>query len=275
MTRNRSLANRLARPSAPFRRLKAHIRVRILALQGKANRGYCTNCESNTWFVQEGPWLRDEYRCNNCRSIPRFRLLIHVLNAYFPDWEGMSIHESSPDGSSSELLRRKCRDYSASHYFEDLPRGQYRDGNRSEDLSQLTFPDHSFDLFVTQDVLEHVLEPEKAFAEIARVLKPGGAHVFTMPWYPELTDNRIRARLQDGHILHLQEPLYHGNPISEKGALVTVDWGIGFTDFVYTHSGMFTTVIQIKDPSMGLDGKFLEVFVSRKPKPKIQINPQS
>jgi ubiquinone/menaquinone biosynthesis C-methylase UbiE len=62
-----------------------------------------------------------------------------------------------------------------------VPRGQYKGEHRSEDLRALTFPDQSFDLFITSDVFEHVFEPEKGFGDIARVLKPGGMHIFTMP----------------------------------------------------------------------------------------------
>jgi SAM-dependent methyltransferase len=190
---------------------------------------------------------------------------VHVLNEYFKGWEGQDIHECSPGGASSRLIKRRCIGYSSSHYFEDVPRGEYKGEHRSEDLSHLTFADSSFDLFITQDVFEHVIGPATAFREISRVLKPGGAHVFTMPWYPELKENRVRARVENGRIIHVEEPIFHGNPISSKGALVTMDWGIGFPDFVYRESGMFTTVIKIKDRSLGLDAEFLEVFVSRKP----------
>ena len=53
-------------------------------------------------------------------------------------------------------------------------------GNRCENLEELTFDDNTFDLVITQDVLEHVLNPGKAFKEICRVLKPGGAHKFLL-----------------------------------------------------------------------------------------------
>jgi SAM-dependent methyltransferase len=177
----------------------------------------------------------------------------------------MSIHESSPGGSSSDAVKRKCLNYSASYYYADTPRGEYRDGYRSEDLSDLTFPDNSFDLFITQDVFENVMEPARAFAEIARVLRPGGAHVFTMPWYPQLKEDKIRAHVDQGEISYLEEPIYHGDPINHEGTLVTIDWGIHFPDFIYEHSGMYTTIVIIKDRALGLDGEFLEAFISRKP----------
>lgn len=248
-----------------FKKIALGLKYRSLERKGKANRGYCTTCESKTWFIEEKPWLRDHYRCVICGSIPRFRLLVKVLNDYFKGWEGMQIHESSPGGVSSGLIQKKCKGYSSSHYFEDVPRGAFKDGHRSEDLSSMTFPDSSFDLFISQDVFEHVMDPENAFKEIARVLKPGGAHVFTMPWYPELKENRRRASFKDGKIINLEEPVFHGNPINKEGSLVTMDWGINFPDFIYKHSGMYTSIIKIKDRSLGLDAEFLEVFISRKP----------
>lgn len=241
------------------------IKYRLLARKGKANKGYCSTCENKTWFVEEKPWLRDYYRCVICGSIPRFRLLVHVLNDYFKGWENRAIHESSPGGKSSEIIKRKCKNYSSSHYYEDIPRGEMKDGHRSEDLSKMTFDNNSFDIFITQDVFEHVIDPENAFKEIGRILKPGGVHVFTMPWYPDLKENRIRAKMENGQIVHLEEPVYHGNPIKKDGSLVTIDWGIGFPDFIYRHGNMFTTIVKIKDRSLGLDAEFLEVFISRKP----------
>lgn len=55
-------------------------------------------------------------------------------------------------------------------------------GYRCENLKQLTFVDETIDLHITQDVLEHVLRLGRAFAEIARTLKPGGAHILRLLW---------------------------------------------------------------------------------------------
>ncbi|HYN87526.1 MAG TPA: class I SAM-dependent methyltransferase [Ardenticatenaceae bacterium] len=48
-------------------------------------------------------------------------------------------------------------------------------------LRRLPFAAESFDLVVSSWVLEHLAEPEIAFAEIARVLRPGGHFVFITP----------------------------------------------------------------------------------------------
>ncbi len=229
-----------------------------------SNRGYCLICESNTNFIEFGPWLRDQYRCKTCKSIPRQRALISVLNQSFPQWRDLMIHESSPGGRSSDYIRRLCQQYSASQFYTDKPLGTKVEDFTCQDLSKLTFESNSFDVLITQDVFEHVLHPEPAFSEIARVLKPGGAHIFTMPWYPELKTTRVRAIEQDGTVIPLEEPMYHRNPISEEGSLVTRDWGLDFTDIILKSSGLFTTIHLIRDRHLGIDGKFLEVFVSRK-----------
>ena len=56
-------------------------------------------------------------------------------------------------------------------------------GFRNEDLEALTFPDASFDLTVTLDVMEHVNQPDVVLREVARTLRPGGAYLFTVPTY--------------------------------------------------------------------------------------------
>jgi SAM-dependent methyltransferase len=53
------------------------------------------------------------------------------------------------------------------------------------DASHLPIVDASVDTVLLVDVLEHVLEPDTALAEAARVIKPGGKVLITMPFsYP-------------------------------------------------------------------------------------------
>ena len=46
---------------------------------------------------------------------------------------------------------------------------------------RLPFEDNFFDLVVAWDVMEHVPDDQKAFAEVSRVLKPGGYFLFSLP----------------------------------------------------------------------------------------------
>jgi methyltransferase family protein len=228
------------------------------------NDGFCPVCDAPSRFTARDPWLRDHYRCDRCGSIPRERALITVLERQFPKWRDFSIHESSPGLPSSERLRRHCRSYLSTHYFPDARLGEIEHGFRNEDLARQTFEDESFDLVITQDVMEHVLDPEAAFREIARTLRPGGAHLFTTPIYPGLQTSERRARERDGAIEYLAEPEYHSNPIDEAGSLVTMHWGQDIGAIITRSSGLQTTVYVLRDRELGIDGDFLEVLVSRK-----------
>jgi hypothetical protein len=248
-----------------WRRAVTHAtEVARYALTGKTNFGFCPVCEQTTIFIEKSAWLRDNYLCVKCNSIPRVRHIIHVLQKQFPRFRELAIHESSPSGPGFDKLCKECPGYSPTYFWPDTTLGTIKNGFRCENLESLTFADTSFDLVITQDVMEHVMNPDRAFSEIARTLKPGGAHVFTVPWYASKS-TFIRAAEVAGNIEYFAEKDYHGNPIDAGGALVVTEWGMNLPDFIFKHSGLITTVFVTRDRHMGLAGEFIEVFVSRKP----------
>lgn len=206
-------------------------------------------------------WLRDNYICTKCFSIPRQRHLQFILDSYFKGWEDLAIHESSP---SNDLISRYCKCYSSSQYFDGIELGSMNNGSRCENLEKMSFSDATFDIFVTQDVLEHVFDPGKATQEIMRVLKRGGAHVFTAPKHKGIQKSYPRAKLEDGKISCLKEAMYHGNPVGDGRALVTWDYGDDFEWLIFEWSKFSTTSYVTRDRNLGIDGEFLEVFVTRK-----------
>jgi SAM-dependent methyltransferase len=231
------------------------------------NPGWCPICEQETVFASTGAWLRDNYRCLRCGSIPRFRALIRAMDRFVPLWRTLALHEFAPGGASSDYLRARCARYSASHYLPDVAFGSFspQHGCVSQDMEALTYADASFDVVVSQDVMEHLLDPVAAWREIARVLKPGGVHAFTVPWYSDETCSRRRAEQKDGKVQYLAPPQYHGNPVDSHGSLVTVDWGIDMPEIIHRLTDMTTTVSLERDRYYGIDGEFLEVFISSKP----------
>ena len=227
-----------------------------------SNPGYCPICGRDTTFNSSHEWLRDFYLCNRCGTCPRQRAMVEVLNNIEPRWQKLAIHESSP---CIDFFQKKCARYSLSYYFEDTPLGSMKNGQRCENLEQLTFPDATFDVFLTQDVLEHVFRPDLAVREIARVLKPGGVHVFTTPKHKHLLKSYARARQStDGTVEHLLPAEYHGNPIGDGRSLVTWDYGADLDDLLAMWSGYLVCDFVLRDRSRGIDGEYLDVFVMRK-----------
>ena len=231
------------------------------------NRGQCPICERGATFVARDRWLRDHYKCTRCSSIPRERALMAVLQQRFPAWRTMTIHESSPGKrGASKRLAKECPHYLPSHFYSDHPPGATVGRYRCENLEQLTFADASIDLHVTQDVFEHVLRPDRAFREIARTLKPGGAHVFTVPLVNKEQASRMRVAVDaTGAVQHLEPPAYHGNPIDARGSLVTVDWGFDIRDYIADACGLDTEIIRMDDLDQGIRAEYIEVLVTTKP----------
>jgi 2-polyprenyl-3-methyl-5-hydroxy-6-metoxy-1,4-benzoquinol methylase len=54
------------------------------------------------------------------------------------------------------------------------------------DIQNIDYPDSSFDTVISCETIEHVPDPVKAVAELARVLKPGGHLFLTTPNYLNL-----------------------------------------------------------------------------------------
>jgi SAM-dependent methyltransferase len=139
-----------------------------------------------------------------------------------------------------------------------------RNGFRNEDLEAQTFEDESFDLVVTQDVFEHVFHPDKAIKEIARTLSTGGAHICTVPIVKKSMPSSRRASLVDGQVIHHVPPEFHGNPVDDAGALVTIDWGYDIAGYLSNASGLVSTLHHIDDLSRGIRAEFIEVMVNAK-----------
>jgi len=257
--------------TAPFRVL-AHLPGRWARWRQRPrvifkNRGHCPTCDRDVLFQSTNGWFRDHYLCPSCRSKPRERALMRTLEMFFPDWRERVIHESSPiNRGASVRLAKECRAYIPSQLFPDLAPGEIREGVRCEDLGAMTFADASIDLHVTQDVLEHVLDPAAVFREIARTLKPGGAHVCTVPLVNKHKPSAVRARpAPGGGIDYLMEPAYHGNPVSQDGALVTVDWGYDIGRHIFEACGLYSQIVYIDDISRGIRAEYIEVLVTFKP----------
>jgi len=229
--------------------------------------GYCPICEKSVIFSAKVDWYRDHLLCDGCGSIPRERAIAKVIDQYCPDWRTSYVHESSPtERGMTSKLRQECPRYMTTQYHPTEPLGKVVDNYQNENLESQTFENNIFDLVVSQDVMEHVNRPDLSFQEITRTLKSGGFYIFTVPTYKGLIESVRRAYiLDDGSEEHLAAPEYHGNPVSDKGALVTFHYGYDLPEKIFEWAGMDTEVIRYHSPEFGIIGEFTEVYVCRAP----------
>src|SRR5690348_6127172 len=71
-------------------------------------------------------------------------------------------------------------EYSESHGGTSLT-PQVRDRVKTIRNDIIDFPDGHFDLVLSNQVIEHVVDPEKVIAEVSRVTKPGGLFIAAFP----------------------------------------------------------------------------------------------
>ena len=129
------------------------------------------------------------------------------------------VYEMSAGGAFYRYLRRSFAHVTASELFDDVPPGGFRDGVQCQDVQRLTYAPAAFDVVTSTEVLEHVPDDRRAFGELHRVLRPGGLLLFTVPLM-DAPDTIERARLDNGTVVHLREPEYHGDRLRGRRAVL-------------------------------------------------------
>lgn len=114
--------------------------------------------------------------------------------------------------SVTPMARRLRNAFSCFVGSEYLDADQRNGAIRHEDLAALSFSDSTFSLVSTNDVLEHVPDIDACLRQIARVLKPGGWHIGTVP-FNNHSNSIIRSVFRNGEVVHLMTPEYHGDPV--------------------------------------------------------------
>jgi len=187
-----------------------------------AKTGFCPVCGRRTRFRLAGRAdLRENAPCLHCDSISRTRHLAACLVQLFAahgvrcardvaDRADLRIYYLGVRGALPSLWGDRPH-ITYSDYFEGCSSGERRDGVLCQNVERLSFLDGSFDLVVSEDVFEHVADYRQGFREIARVLAPGGHHVFTLPFeFTAHTISRFEKRGEEYVAVH---PLYtHADP---------------------------------------------------------------
>jgi SAM-dependent methyltransferase len=234
--------------------------------------GYCYICEEKTVFFSNDANFRDQLQCNMCNakfsgSVVRERALARCLNLFVPKYRELRIHDIAPVMRGISLkLKQQCEGYVFTNYFPNTLPGAVLNGIRNENIEAQTFPDNSFELVISLDVMEHVNRPDLAFREVARTLIFGGYYIFSVPTYRHLAESRRRAYYRDeGDVEHIEmPPEYHGNPFSKEGSLVTFHYGYDLVQNINKWSGLNVACLRCWDESIGVMGSHTEIYICHK-----------
>jgi SAM-dependent methyltransferase len=242
--------------------------------------GTCNVCGRPSVFIcTDLAGARGSLFCVWCRSISRNRAIAQtVLRVLRADASSLSklqmvsaaIYNADQGDVIGAYLGRQDH-YAASAYLPGVPLGsQIGNGATCQDLERLTYADESFDIVITQDVLEHVRDARTAMREIHRVLRPGGYHIFTVPtrgprFFEE--ESLLRVDTTGPEDIQLVDPEYHGDSI--RGRILTYrNFGLDLISDL--RAGGFDTqlvVSRLADERWGICNSY--VFVARRRRDRV------
>jgi SAM-dependent methyltransferase len=146
------------------------------------NQVICPCCEGRfSKFLVFGANRRSGAACPGCFSLERHRLLWLYL-------------KNRTNLTSAPLrLLHLAPEYILQNALVNLPNIEYLSGDLAPgeamvqmDITQIAYPDHSFDAILCSHVLEHIPDDSKAMRELCRVLRPGGWAILHVPLDPKL-----------------------------------------------------------------------------------------
>ena len=193
--------------------------------------GHCPICEGPRNFMSPPGGMRadtsfrESLQCETCRSVSRHRAAIAVLRQELPDAQHARIYITEQASMLFVALRKRMRRLAGSEFVRNFRKRHQlsawlrsqgcRSFVRFQDITALSFRHGSKEAVVSFDVLEHVADYRQALREFARVLKPGGVLVMTVPFYAESASSDTIAFMRaDGGVETFGAPEYHGDPVS-------------------------------------------------------------
>ena len=220
----------------------------------------CTVCGHTGYLRREERSIRETYRCGGCGASLRYREQARLILAHFSregsgrladlaneaEIQDLRIYEPGLIGPFRKFFQ-KLPGYNSSYFWEEVKPGEYKDGVQCQDLMNLTYEDNSFDLVLSSDIFEHVRKPFAGFQEVNRVLKPGGFHIFSIPFdYPMPVETVYRVDTSGPEDEFVLPRHYHSAPKGGK-SLVYTDFGEDMTK-IMTADGID---LKMESPSPG------------------------
>ena len=185
----------------------------VLELNFRCYMRYCTRCDRKRIFIASGREARS-IRCTSCRSTAISLSLLSCVKNLILDKKEAHVYELSYHGAVFNYLRENFRNFYYSEYFSTEVRGSYVGNVRNEDVQHLTFEQNKFDLVTCSEVFEHVPNYMEGFAEVRRVLKPGGRFAFTVPLFATEVTEQVCAINDDGSLKWSGEPEFHDSRVT-------------------------------------------------------------
>ncbi len=188
-------------------------------------------------------------RCLRCRSTFIHRAVGVVLSELTLP-ENAKVHEFSTHGAIFKYLKKQFKNLSGSEYFDGVESGTITNGVMCQNVEKVSFADEQFDLVTHTEVFEHVVNDANGFAEMFRILKPGGKMVFTVP-LEGVAKTVERAKIINGKIEHMLEPEFHGDHLT-NGILAFRNYGLDISDRLKLAGFKQVEIITVEDASKGI-----------------------
>ncbi|MBW4553635.1 MAG: class I SAM-dependent methyltransferase [Aphanocapsa sp. GSE-SYN-MK-11-07L] len=257
-----------------------------LALKTKVTLGRCPICGNVTLFKWALSNYRETGKCYFCRDTNRKRQVgsIFLYSVYkstgvkfssvktlaqkvslLDQFTDFTIYNTETYGSIHEYLRDYPGYISSEYLDKSYQSGETINGVCHQDLTNTSFDDDSVNVLISSDCFEHIPDPYRAFEEVYRILKPGGRHVFTVPFYQDQYFDETRAYIdENGQLQHLLSPIYHSDPLRKEGILVYVIFSLEML-LKLRKIGYEVSMYNLRNPWFGILGNNALVFETIKP----------